>query len=133
MARNADAEFKYEFQEGFDYIIEESGNSSSNLRRISWNGRPYKLDLRKYSYKDGQEIMMKGISMSEEGATELASVLVENGYGDTRRIIKAIRGREDFDESLLDKTIEIDDSGDEEYYDPKQLLNGDSKDIDEEE
>ena len=130
MARNSDSEFTYEFQEGFDYIIEESGNTSSNLRRISWNGRPYKLDFRKYSYKDGQEMMMKGISMSEDGASELASVLVENGYGDTRRIIKAIRGRDDFDESLLDKAVEIDDSGDEEYYDPKQLLKDDTNEGD---
>ena len=130
MARNSDSEFTYEFQEGFDYIIEESGNTSSNLRRISWNGRPYKLDFRKYSYKDGQEMMMKGISMSEDGASELASVLVENGYGDTRRIIKAIRGRDDFDESLLDKAVEIDDSTDEEYYDPKQLLKDDTNEGD---
>ena len=116
-------DFSYEIIDGFDHIIEESGNNSINLRKISWNGRPMKLDIRKYAYKDGEEMMMKGCSFSEEGANELTGVLVESGYGETRRIIKSLRDREDFDESLLDKSIEIeDDDSTEDFYDPKQLL-----------
>ena len=116
-------EFSYEVQEGFDFIIEESGNNSINLRKISWNGRPYKLDLRKYSYKDGKESMLKGISISDEGANELTGVLIENGYGDTKRIIKALRTRENFTEEMLEPDYVFeDDSESEEFYDPKQLL-----------
>ena len=121
MAKNG--EFSYEAQEGFDFIIEESGNNSINLRKISWNGRPYKLDLRKYSYKDGKESMLKGISISDEGANELTGVLVENGYGDTKRIIKALRTRENFNEEMLEpEYVFEDDNESEEFYDPKQLL-----------
>ena len=121
MAKNG--EFSYEVQEGFDFIIEESGNNSINLRKISWNGRPYKLDLRKYSYKDGKESMLKGISISDEGANELTGVLVENGYGDTKRIIKALRTRENFNEEMLEpEYVFEDDNESEEFYDPKQLL-----------
>lgn len=121
MAKNG--EFSYEVQEGFDFIIEESGNNSINLRKISWNGRPYKLDLRKYSYKDGKESMLKGISISDEGANELTGVLIENGYGDTKRIIKALRTRENFNEEMLEPDyIFEDDNESEEFYDPKQLL-----------
>ena len=126
MAKERNEAFQYEVLEGFDFIIEESGNSSVNLRKISWNGRPHKLDIRKYAYKDGQEQMMKGISLTEDGANELTSVMVEQGYGDTKRIIKALRQREDFNKSMLDKDIAIDDDSDEEYYDPKQLLEYDS-------
>ena len=126
MAKGRNEAFQYEALEGFDFIIEESGNSSVNLRKISWNGRPHKLDIRKYAYKDGQEQMMKGISLTEDGANELTSVMVEQGYGDTKRIIKALRQREDFNKSMLDKDIAIDDDSDEEYYDPKQLLEYDS-------
>lgn len=116
-------EFSYEVQEGFDFIIEESGNNSINLRKISWNGRPYKLDLRKYSYKDGKESMLKGISISDEGANELTGVLIENGYGDTKRIIKALRARENFNEEMLEPDYVFeDDNESEEFYDPKQLL-----------
>ena len=120
--KDRDENFQYSVLEGFDFIIEEFGNSSTNLRKISWNGRPHKLDLRKYSYKDGEERMLKGISLTDDGSNELTNVLIEQGYGDTRRIIKALRKRDDFNESLLDPNIEIDDSDEEEYYDPKQLL-----------
>jgi hypothetical protein len=121
LAKNG--EFSYEVQKEFDFIIEESGNNSINLRKISWNGRPYKLDLRKYSYKDGKESMLKGISISDEGANELTGVLVENGYGDTKRIIKALRTRENFTEEMLEPDYVFeDDNESEEFYDPKQLL-----------
>ena len=121
MAKNG--EFSYEVQKEFDFIIEESGNNSINLRKISWNGRPYKLDLRKYSYKDGKESMLKGISISDEGANELTGVLIENGYGDTKRIIKALRTRENFNEEMLEPDYVFeDDNESEEFYDPKQLL-----------
>ena len=121
MAKNG--EFSYEVQKEFDFIIEESGNNSINLRKISWNGRPYKLDLRKYSYKDGKESMLKGISISDEGANELTGVLIENGYGDTKRIIKALKARENFTEEMLEPDYVFeDDNENEEFYDPKQLL-----------
>ena len=120
MAKEKDNDFKYEIVDGFDFIIQESGNSSVNLRKISWNDRPFKIDLRKYSYKDGQEQMMKGVSISEEGANELTGVLVENGYGDTKRIAAALRNRDNFKEEMLNEDY-VDD-GSEEFYDPKQLL-----------
>jgi len=122
MAKEKDNDFKYEIVDGFDFIIQESGNSSVNLRKISWNDRPFKIDLRKYSYKDGQEQMMKGVSISEEGANELTGVLVENGYGDTKRIAAALRNRDNFKEEMLNEDYVDEDDGSEEFYDPKQLL-----------
>ena len=125
MAKERNEDFQYEVDPEFDHIIEETGNQSINLRKISWNGRPFKLDLRKYAYNNGEERMLKGISLSDDGANNLTNVLVESGYGNTRSIIKSIRNRDDFDESLLDKNIPIeDDDSTEEYYDPKQLLGG---------
>lgn len=123
MAKERNTEFKYEIVDGFDHIIQESGNSSINLRKISWNDRPFKIDLRKYSYKDGQEQMMKGVSISEDGANELTGVLVEAGYGDTKRIASALRKRDNFKEGMLDEDYVEEDDGSEEFYDPKQLLN----------
>ena len=108
-----------------DNILYEGNNISINARRVSWNGGVYKIDVRKYSFKDGEEIMGKGVSIPDEGCDELAKLLVDKGYGNTRDIIKSIRTRDDFDESLLDKEIPIDDSSEEEYYDPKELLSED--------
>lgn len=125
MARNND-DFTYEIQSDFDFILSESGNQSINLRRISWNGRPHKLDIRKWNYKDGQEQMSKGISLTDEAANELASVLVEQGNGDTKRIARALAKREDFKPEYLeddgddDAPFSLDE--DTTYYDPKQII-----------
>lgn len=112
---------------GFDFIIEEGQNTSLNLRKVSWNGREPKLDLRKWSCQEGEERAMKGITLSEEGATELTGVLVEQGYGETKRIIKAIQNRDDYESAMrtLDDPDESGtDDGSEEYYDPAELLGG---------
>lgn len=99
-----------------DYILEESSNSSINLRRISWNNKDYKLDIRKWVYKDGNETALKGITLTDEGANELTIALIENGYGDTDKIKKAISNRDNNNSDL--STI----NDDETYYDPSDIL-----------
>lgn len=117
-------EFTMEIEKDFDFIIEESGNSSLNLRKVSWNGREPKLDLRKWSYQDGTERAMKGVTMSDEGADELTGVLVEQGYGNTKRIAKAIMSRDEYNDVMehIDDPDEDVNDGSEEYYDPSELL-----------
>lgn len=124
MAWNKDKEFSMEIEDNFDFILEEGQNTSINLRRISWNGRPSKIDIRKWVYNDGTERAMKGVSLSDEGADELANVLIEQGFGSTKRIIKAIKAREDYDGSISGNITEeiAEDDGSEEYYDPSELL-----------
>ena len=124
MAWNKDKEFSMEIEDNFDFILEEGQNTSINLRRISWNGRPSKIDIRKWVYNDGTERAMKGVSLSDEGADELANVLIEQGFGNTKRIIKAIKAREDYDGSISGNVTEeiAEDDGSEEYYDPSELL-----------
>ena len=112
---------------GFDFIIEEGQNTSLNLRKVSWNGRDPKLDLRKWSYQEGEERAMKGITLSKEGAAELTCVLAEQGYGSTKRIIKAIQNRDDYESAmrtLNDPEESGNDDGSEDYYDPAELLGG---------
>jgi len=124
MAWNSEKEISMEIEEGFDFILEEGQNTSINLRKISWNGRPSKLDIRKWSYNESGERAMKGIGLSDEGADELAAVLVENGYGETRRLVKALKERNS-DEEIdieLPPEKEVEDDGEEEYYDPSELL-----------
>ena len=124
MAWNSDKEISMEIEEGFDFILEEGQNTSINLRKISWNGRPSKLDIRKWNYTDSGERAMKGIGLSDEGADELAAVLVENGYGETRRLVKALKERETDEEIDIELPAEeeVEDDGEEVYYDPSELL-----------
>jgi len=124
--KTAKTEFKYEVDNDFgDRILEEGPNTCIMARRISWNGKPFRLDIRKYTYKDKDEVMLRGIGLSDEGADELTCVLVESNCGSTRRILRAVKARDDFDEAMLnpDADLEEDDENSTEYFDPKQLLN----------
>ena len=117
-------EFTYKVMPDFDFVIEEGKNTSINLRKVSWNDKPAKIDIRKWSYEDGgKERALKGITLSDDGANELSTILVENGYGDTKRLVKAIKGREDYsdDMNLANDAVYSDEDSDE-YYDPKELF-----------
>ena len=115
--KNSNKEVTMEIIPDFDFILEESGNSSINLRKVGWNGRDPKIDIRKWSYLEpGEERALKGISLTDNAANELATVLVEQGYGYTRRIAKALEKRDPSDmdeEDVLEK---------EEFYDAKSLI-----------
>ena len=118
------AEFKFEVDKNFgDHVIEERDNLSIIMRKISWgNSGEYKVDIRKYLDTEEGERMNKGISLTDNGANELAKELVSCGYGDTKEIIKALSKREDNLADLLNQCnneSEDEDSGSEEYYDPK--------------
>lgn len=121
------AEFKFEVDKNFgDHVIEERDNLSIIMRKISWgNSDEYKVDIRKYLYTEEGERMNKGISLTDNGANELAKELVSCGYGDTKEIIKALSKREENLADLVNQCnneSEDEDNGSEEYYDPKELL-----------
>ena len=116
-------DFSFEIVPNFDFVLEEGSNTSVNLRKISWNGRDPKLDIRKWSYNDGEERMLKGCTLSDEGGNELACVLVEHGYGDTSRLLKALSQRDDFHTTVdVGESKSEEDDNEEEYYDPSMLL-----------
>jgi hypothetical protein len=128
MAWKKDKEFTMEIMDNFDFILEEGQNTSINLRKISWNGRDPKLDIRKWNYSDGKESAMKGVGLTDEGANELTAILIENGYGDTARILKALKQRPDWNKANSHKQmIEAEYSDKEDYYDPSQLLFGEDE------
>ena len=73
-------DFSYEVTERIAVISRSAdGNNTLELNRISYNGRPAKLDLRRWSYEDdGSAQMHKGITLSDEEAGELGNVLAAN-------------------------------------------------------
>lgn len=88
---NKGKEFKYSVDPNFDFVLEERANTYIALRKIKWgeNGDP-KIDIRKYVATEEGERMMKGCSMSDDGANELAKVLVQQGYGKDKDIFNSI-------------------------------------------
>ncbi|MBO4990924.1 MAG: hypothetical protein J6E42_02070 [Firmicutes bacterium] len=63
-------EYKIEEQIG---VIEENGSWRTELNRISWNGKPAKLDLRSWT-KDRSRIG-KGLTMTDDAAKKLRDLL----------------------------------------------------------
>ena len=123
-------EFKYEVDPEFDYLIEEKGNQALFFRRVSWNGRDAKPEIRKW-YVDGtSETPGKGFSfMTEEGPNELIKTMTELGYGNTEEVLENISKRDDFSvavKKVLGKgveelTEEYDSVELEDVYDPRAL------------
>ena len=119
-----------------DSTIDENGSIFIALRKVQWvkNGEDpdetkAKLDLRKYRVdENGDEIAGKGISfLTDDGPNELTKVLIHEGYGNTKEILKELKNRDDFVDSV--EHINEEDTGSGEYFDMRQLL----EDIDTEE
>ena len=123
-------EFKYEIDKDFDHLIEEKGNQATFFRRVAWNGKNAKLEIRKWVVDGTSESPNKGVTfMTEEAPHELTRVLVENGFGKTDEVLEGISKREDFPvavKKVLGKGInEVVDNYDsvelEDIYDPRAL------------
>ena len=76
--------FSYDIKERIAVISRNrDGSKTLELNRISYNDRPAKLDLRRWSREPGEEpngdgmdaYMGKGITLSDEEAHELGRVL----------------------------------------------------------
>lgn len=97
------ADINQQIIDGFDHVIQEKGNTFVALRKVKWKPDGDEMyDIRKYIMKaDGEEQIQKGCSLTENGLNELAEVLTEEGFGNTKTIMNNIRTREDFPIALV--------------------------------
>lgn len=137
---NKDKEFSYEVDPNFDFVLEERANTFIALRKIKWGSQAdAKLDIRKYRATEEGEMMMKGCSLTDEGANELTKILVEQGYGSdkeiydaiidhrpeiTSRFIETIRNSSDkeIEQHLKDHPVPQDEAEEEELYNLEDML-----------
>lgn len=56
-------------------VLSESGDTSKELNRVSYNGSPAKYDLRSWRRTDGEEKLLKGLTLTEEEASVLKEAL----------------------------------------------------------
>jgi len=89
MARNNKDDFTYEMIELLGSIKESpSSDWSKSVARISWNGNPSTIDIRNMNLP--QEIMGKGISLTDEEADSLVDLLLSEDYGTIDAIEEAL-------------------------------------------
>lgn len=128
---------KFDFpQDGINEVIAESGNTIIRLREVSWNGRPARLEVRKWRMNsgNGEETPAQGLTFaSEEIANSLVHTMTKVGFGETQSILKNISNRKDFDEALVktigkEKIVKVKSTvfetkvNDDDYYDPKKMI-----------
>ncbi len=66
--------FNYETVEHIA-TLSQSGDTSKKLNRVSYNGSPAKYDLRSWKRTDGEEKLLKGLTLTDEEATALKEAL----------------------------------------------------------
>lgn len=133
MAKNKKAPTYKINAEGPNILIAEEGNSAYMLRQVSWNGRPEKIELRKWiTTPNGEELPGKGFSFRDRSKLdEIVEGLAQNNFGNTKILLQNIRDREDFESALVhtigqQKVIQARNTEFEvdkdEYYDPRNLI-----------
>ena len=89
MARIKKEDFSYEMIELIGSIKESpSSDWSKSVARISWNGNPSTVDIRNMNID--QEIMGKGISLTDEEVDNLVDLLLSEDYGSIDVIEEAL-------------------------------------------
>ena len=121
----------YIFQDEINEVIEEKGNQFTALRVVEWlkegeepNKEKGKLELRRWIIeKDGTERANKGlVFMTKEGPHQLTETLVNNGFGDTKNIIKGVLNRDDAKDSITNLFNDNEEFSDGEYFDMRDML-----------
>lgn len=56
-------------------VLSESGSTSKELNMVSYNGSPAKYDLRSWKRENGEEKLLKGLTLTTEEAKALKEAL----------------------------------------------------------
>lgn len=66
--------FNYEIVEHIA-VLSQNGNTSKELNKVSYNGSPAKYDLRSWKREDGEEKLLKGLTLTGEEMEVLKAAL----------------------------------------------------------
>jgi hypothetical protein len=136
-----DSNVTYHIFDDFNIPFDEKGSTCGTLRRVQWvkdgeepDESKAKLELRKIYINSSGERTGKGYTFSTpEGPSELTIGLIENGFGNTKDILKSISKRSDFKEVVENFGNDDDDNSSGEVFDMRDLLLNISSEDDESE
>jgi hypothetical protein len=73
------SEFKFEVTESLGVLRKEEGKPFTiEVKKVSWNGKPTKLDIRNWNTE--KNIPLKGISLTDDEVKALIDILKKAGY-----------------------------------------------------
>lgn len=93
LARGKSDKPDFEIVEAYE-TLEEAGNQTVELNKVSWAERPPKIDIRRWDVgkEDGPK-PLKGVTLTDEGCDRLVLKLLELGYGDMKSIARIYKER----------------------------------------
>lgn len=123
-------EWQYKVFKDYEIPFDEKNNTIGTVRKVQWykageepDESKAKIEIRKFFTKNGEETAGKGyVFGTEEGPSELVHGLISVGFGETKEILKGIRTRDDFEESVRTIDVDEDDVNDGSMYDMRDLL-----------
>ncbi len=66
--------FNYEIVERIA-VLSQSGDTSKELNKVAYNGASHKYDIRSWKRTDGEEKLLKGLTLNEEEMEALKQAL----------------------------------------------------------
>lgn len=123
-------ELRYHVFEDYNITFDEKGATCGSVRKVQWlkgdkepDINKAKVEIRKLYVNGEEEKTGKGYVFSTpEGPGELAIGLIEAGFGETKKILRAVSKREDFVDSVNTINEDTDDDKDGEMFDMRNLL-----------
>lgn len=91
-------EFKYFILTDDMVILDENPKSDwvKAIVRISWNDKPPAINIRNLKLvNDGDPILGKGISLSDEETDVLVDALLDKGYGSKEAVERSLENKSD--------------------------------------
>ena len=97
MAFKKDKDFSYTIEQ-FVGSVKESDKSDwcKAVLRMKWGDNPTSLDIRNVDMNPDNRRIGKGISLTNEEADKLVSILLDEGYGSLESLEKAIEKKKSF-------------------------------------
>lgn len=129
---NKDANISCHVFKDYGLIFDEKNSSCGTLRKVQWltegkepDESKAKLEIRHIQMTPEGEKPGKGYGFStEEGPHELVEGMVDLGFGNTKKILRSVRKREDFIESATNINNDNTDDDGSEMFDMRDLLKG---------
>lgn len=130
MAFNSDTVMFYKTFRDYG-VFDEKGSTFLSMRKVQWykegnepDESKAKIELRKWVVTPEGERANKGISfLTEDGPDNLTKLLIDNGFGKTKEVLRSIMKREDFRESVERiNDDDIDSDPNSEYFDMRDIL-----------
>ena len=130
---NNKSNLKYKVFEGEDNIFDEKGSTFCALRRVAWwnadkrDDEPTKdeakWEVRRWKANDdGTDTANKGMTfLTEEGPHNLAEMLVDKGFGMTKKLLGSLKKRDNFKDSV-EHMYDEEETNSDEFFDARDEL-----------